>query len=77
MAHTFKVIQHNVLKWTRNRANELSNFYLKEDADVILLNSIGKQDKNIKLWNYNVFQINEYNEDNAGSTLAIKKKPKS
>ena len=40
-----KVIQHNVLKWTYVRGNKLSNYFQKENADVILMNSTGIPDQ--------------------------------
>ena len=54
---TIKTIQHNVLKWTFNRRNELSNMYMKEDPEVLLLNSTGvKGDEVMKIFNYNIYQ---------------------
>ena len=71
---TLKIIQHNVLKWTFTRRNELTNLYLKEDPDILLLNSTGvKQDQIIKIFNYNVYQRNIENEDHAGIAIAVKR----
>ena len=68
-----KVIQHNVLKWTSRRKNELTNFYLREDPDIILMNSTGIPDnEKIKVFTYNVYQINKQGEENAGVAIAIK-----
>ena len=56
---TIKIIQQNVLKWTFNRRNELTNYYMKMDPDVILLNATGLRDsERIKIFNYNVYQRN-------------------
>ena len=68
-----KIIQHNVLKWTKSRGNELSNIYGHFNPDIILINSTGKIDNNkIKIHQYNVYHRNISNEDNAGIALAIK-----
>lgn len=69
-----KIIQHNVLKWTSIRANELTNYYLNNDPDIILLNSTGNLNSNqIRILNYNINYKNSYNEDKAGIAIAIKK----
>ena len=71
---TIKIIQHNVLKWTFARRNELSNLYMTTDPDIILLNSTGLRDNNrIKIFNYNVYQRNRLGEDNAGVAVAVRK----
>ena len=71
---TIKIIQHNVLKWTFARRNELTNLYLKTDPEIILLNATGIRDNDrIKIFNYNVYQRNRYGEDHAGVAVAIKK----
>ena len=71
---TIKIIQHNVLKWTLNRRNELTNLYMKEDPDILLLNATGvKQDQTIKIFNYNVYQRNVENENHAGIAIAVKR----
>ena len=68
-----KIIQHNVLKWTFIRSQELSNYYLKEKADIILLNSTRVSDnEKIKLYQYNVYQINIQSEASAGVAIAIR-----
>ena len=68
------IIQHNVLKWTSLRANELTNIYNQSNPDVILLNATGtKQNENIKIFQYNVHQKNYLNENNAGIAIAIRK----
>ena len=55
-ANKLKIIQHNVLKWTNPRRHELSNYYRKEDADIILLNSTGIPDTDrIKMFGYNIY----------------------
>ena len=69
-----KIIQHNVLRWTFNRRNELSNYYIKEDPEIILLNSTGvRDDAKIKLFGYNVHQRNESGENHSGIAIAIKR----
>ena len=71
---TIKIIQHNVLKRTFNFRNELTTLYLKEDPDILLLNSTGvKQDQIIKIFNYSVYQRNVENEDHAGIAIAVKR----
>ena len=68
------IVQHNVLKWTTLRANELCNIYWKINPDVILLNSTGKlNNETIKIFNYNVYQKNCLNEDNAGIAIAVRR----
>ena len=74
MVTTLKVTQQNILKWTFQRRNELTNLYMQTNPDVILLNSTGiKENERIKIFNYNVYQKNKYNEDNAGVAIAIKR----
>ena len=34
--NNIKIIQHNVLKWTFQRRNELCNLYFTYDPDIIL-----------------------------------------
>ena len=69
-----KIIQHNVIKWIYPRNIALSNYYQKENADVILLNSIGIKDENkIKIHNYNIYQRNTTGEESSGFAIAIKK----
>ena len=69
-----KIIQHNVIKWTFNRSNECANLYIREDPDIILLNSTGLADANrIKIFNYHIYQKNESNEENSGIAIAIRK----
>ena len=58
-----KIIEHNVIKWTFSRRNELYNYYKTEDPDVVLLNSTGILDtEKIKIYQYNVHQRNLYAE---------------
>ena len=69
-----KIVQQNVLKWTFHGRNELSNFYLKMDPDVILLNETGMTDRErIKIFNYNIHQKNKESEDHAGVAIGIKR----
>ena len=63
-----KIIQHNVMHWTTEKADELFNYYS------ILLNSSNIiNNKKIKIYNYNVIQKNTLNERHAGIAIAIKK----
>ena len=69
-----KIIQHNVLCWTKERSIELCNYYRQENPDVILLNSTSVINNNkIKIYNYNVIQKNVLNQRSAGVAIAIKK----
>ena len=71
---TIKIIQRNVLKWTFNRRNELSNMYIKEDPKVLLLSSTGmKGDQVMKIFNYNIYQRNIASEDSAAIAIAVKR----
>ena len=68
------IIQHNVLYWMKDRANELSNLYNKFQPDLILLNSTSIIDNQIiKIYNYNIHAKNYLNEAHAGIAIAIKK----
>ena len=69
-----KIIQHNVMHWTTERAVELCNYYRHENPDLILLNSTSIiNNENIKIYNYNVIQKNTLNERHTGIAIAIKK----
>ena len=68
------IIQHNVHTWTDERAIELSKYYNLHNPDIILLNSVSlRQDKAVKIFNYNVYERNYLNELQAGIAIAIKK----
>ena len=68
------IIQHNVHTRTDERAIELSNYYNLHNPDIILLNSVSlRQDKAVKIFNYNVYERNHLNELQAGIAIAIKK----
>ena len=57
-----KIVQHNVMCWTRDRSIELCNHYRQENSDIILLNSTSVHNNNkIKIYNYNVIQRNILN----------------
>ena len=74
MIRDLKIIQHNTLKWARKRRNELSNYYQKEDPDVISLNSTGIPDEDrIRIFMYDVYQKNTDGEENEGVAIAIKR----
>ena len=69
-----KIVQHNVMCWTKNRSIELCNYYRQENPDIILLNSTSALNNNIiKIYNYNVIQRNILNEHSAGIAIAIRK----
>ena len=69
-----KIIQHNVLSWTRERAIELSNYYNAVKPDIILLNSISQRDNpKVKIFNYNIYTKNYLNEQHAGIAIGIRK----
>ena len=74
MIKDLNIIQHNTLKWTRNRRNYLSNYLQKEDPDIILLNSTGNPDEDrIRIFMYKVYQKNKDGEENDGVAIAIKR----
>ena len=51
-----KIIQQNVLSWTMDRRNELTNYYYKEQPDLILLNSTCmRNEERIRIWGYNLY----------------------
>ena len=69
-----KIILHNVLAWTKERRNELTNYYYREQPDVILINATGtRQNDKLKFFNYNVYERNDRNELHAGIAIAVKK----
>ena len=45
VVHTLKIILHNVNSWM-NKKNELTNYYLRNDADIVLLNSTAVKESN-------------------------------
>jgi hypothetical protein len=68
-----KILQHNVRSWNPYKT-ALANIYLKEDPDIILLNSHGcKTGEPIKICNYNVYKTNKLNERHSGAAIAIKR----
>ena len=72
-----KIIQHNVLYWTRERAIEPSNHYRTMDADIVLLNLTSTFDtERNRIYNYNVIQRNTLTERNAGVAIAIRSNSK-
>ena len=72
--NSIKIIAQNVIKWTFQRRNELSNYYRGEDPDIILLNSTGVgDDESIKVFNYNIHQKNLYGEQHAGIAIAVRR----
>ena len=69
-----KIVQHNVMCWTPERAIELSKYYLLENPDINLLNSTSVNDNNkIKIYNYNIIQRNMLSERSAGTDIAVRK----
>ena len=70
-----KIVQHNILHWTKDRSTELANYYRQENLDIILLNSTNIINNNIiNIYNYNIIQKNALNERNTGIAVGIKKK---
>ena len=68
------VIQHNVIKWTKKRANELYNTYSQISPQIILINATGlKEEESLKLYGYNVHKKNNSNENHSGIAIAVKK----
>ena len=68
------VLQHNVQAWTHQKKNLLSNLYIRMNPEVILLNSTGiLGNEKIKIFNYNIYKRNAYNERHAGIAIGIKK----
>lgn len=65
-----KIIQHNVLHWT-TRKFHLTNIYLEINPDIILRNSHGLKEKNIKIPGYNSYNKN-INEISDGITILVK-----
>lgn len=68
-----KIIQHNVQHWA-TRKHSLTNIYMDLDPDIMLLNSTGIKNREIiKIFNYNTYLKNKYDEINSGVAIAIKK----
>ena len=67
-----RIILQNVNTWTNNRGNELSNYYNREQPDLILINDIGTN-YNVKIFSYNVHVKNFQNEQHAGVAIAVRK----
>ena len=63
---------HNVNTWMPARGNELSNYFNREQPDIILINDIGNN-HNIKIFNYNVHTKNFQNELHAEVAIAVQK----
>ena len=69
---TVTIIQHNVLNW-HTKKHALTNTYLHESPDILLLNAHGQTDtKNIKIFGYTTHQINTKNTLHNGAAIAIK-----
>ena len=74
MYYNLKIVQHNVLAWTDERSKELSAVYNKINPAIILLNSVSVRDnKPVKIYNYNVYSKNHLNEFQAGVAIAVRK----
>ena len=68
-----RVLQHNVLHWTKARKYLLSNQYLAMAPDVILINAHGnKDDDRIKLFPYIVYQQNRAQQRHDGVAIAVR-----
>ena len=67
------LIHHNVRSWANfSKAQLLSNYYLKNDPDVITINSHGlvQPNKNVKLLHYSAYTKNK--QLNSGVAMLIK-----
>ena len=74
---TLNIIQHNVIKWTKKRSNELWNIYNTLSPDIILLNATGiKNEEKIKFFGFNTHHRNLGDEDHAGIGILIRKEIK-
>ena len=68
-----KVIQHNVRKWSTNK-HSLCQVYQNENPEIILINSHGAMNsETIKIYNYNIHQINTTNEIHNGVAIAVRR----
>ena len=69
------ILQHNVLKWTKNRSIQLCNAYRHIGPDVILINShCLKSDESLKIFPYTVYKRNRREEAGAdGVAIAIRR----
>ena len=66
------IMQHNVRSWNSSKF-ALSNIYNNLNPDIILINEHSiTTNKNLKIFNYKVFQSNKQNERNRGTAIAIK-----
>lgn len=67
-----KIIHHNVLHW-RNHRHQLSNYYLREDPDVITINGhcITREEDKIKLLGYHCVTKNL--QHHSGVAILVKK----
>ena len=66
------MIQHNVLDWKKHKY-DLLNTYKLEDPDIILLNSTNmKNNERIKIFGYNIYQMNISEINGDGIAVAIK-----
>ena len=69
-----KIIHYNVWHWTNfHNINMMCNYFLKEDPDIITINSHSttKSDKNVKLANYSALTKN--NQMNSRVAILVKK----
>ena len=68
------IIQHNIIKWTKQRSSELWNTYNKMKPDIILLNATGqKNNVNIKFFGFNTYHRNRRDEEHAGVAILVRK----
>lgn len=73
MVNTLTILQHNVLAWTQERRQELSNTYLRLNPDIILINSTGiTNDSLFKLFTYKTYHKNFARENHAGIAIAVR-----
>lgn len=67
------ILQHNVRHWATNKFSYY-NIYKEVDPDLIMINEHGmKNEEKIKLFGYDVYQINKTNDLHDGVAIGIKR----
>ena len=73
VGYRFEILSHNVNSWNNKRYN-LYNIYKTIDPDIILLSEhSNSDDQQIKIYNYDVIQVNPTQGRFDGATIAIKR----
>ena len=68
-----KEIQHNIRKWGTNK-HSLCQANQTENAEIILINSHGaRNNETIKIYNYDIHQVNTVNEIHNGVAIGIRR----